>query len=95
MDDTITVYSNQNLRTLDRGNDLDTLDMPESETNDPFEYILNRKSFLEAYTNWNHDQNPLLQLRDELSGADVYLGKPTAQRIHEAVTKKQATVQLG
>ncbi len=95
MDDTITVYANQDLRTLERGNNnLETLDMPQDELTGAFEYVVNRRAFLDAFKHWNHDASPLLRIQDELSGTTIYLGSPSAGRIHQAIEKREASVQL-
>ncbi|MBI4674834.1 MAG: hypothetical protein HY741_24595 [Chloroflexi bacterium] len=94
MDDTITVYSSQDLTTLVRSFDVGALSEPSDELTDKYEYIVSRAAFREAYKNWNHDKSPLLRVRDELSNADIYLGKPSAERVHEAIAKRQASVQL-
>lgn len=95
MDDTITVYSNQDLRTLERGNNnLETLDMPQDELTGSFEYLIERKTFLDAYANWDRDRSPLLRIRDNLSRTDIYLGKPSADRVHEAIQKNAPSAQL-
>jgi len=90
----ITVYANRDLRTLERGTDVDTLDSPEDELTGSYEYLLNRDDFRRAYKNWNRDQNPLLQIHDELSNVDIYLGQPSARRIYEAIEKNEASVQI-
>lgn len=95
MDDTITLLSNLDLTTLERGNnDRDTLDMPEDETREPFEYIINRQAFRDAYQNWDHNASPLLTLHDELRRRDIYLGKPSAERVREAIQNQQSGAQL-
>lgn len=95
MDDTITLLSNLDLTTLERGNNnLDTLDMPEDETREPYEYVINRQAFRDAYKNWDRSASPLLRLHDELRRLDIYLGRPSAERIREAIEKREADVQL-
>ena len=95
MDDTITVYANQDLRTLERGNNnLETLDMPQDELTGAFEYVVDRRAFLDAYKKWNRDESPLLRVQDELSRTTIYLGTPSAERIHQAIEKREANVQL-
>lgn len=91
---TITVYSNQDLRTLERGNDIDSLDTPQDELTGGFEYLVDRDEFTQAYQNWNRDAHPLLKIRDQLGNVDIYLGRPSAGRIHEALQKGAANVQL-
>ena len=94
MSDTITLYSNQDLTTLVRSFDVGALSEPSDELTDKYEYIVSRAAFREAYKNWDHDKTPLLRIHDELSHADLYLGKPSAARVHEAIAKHQASVQL-
>lgn len=95
MEETISIYANEDLRTLERGNNnLETLDMPDDELTGAFQFIVDRQQFLDAYKNWDHDAKPLLTLFDQLSRADIYLGKPSAERVHQAIEKKQAGVQL-
>ena len=92
--DTITLYSNQALTTLIRTFDVGALSEPSDELTDRYEYIVSRQEFLDAYNNWNHDEHPLLRVRDQLSQTYLYLGRPSARRIEEAIQKKQASVQL-
>lgn len=94
MDDTITLYSSQDLTTLVRTFDVGALSEPSDELTDKYEYIVSRAAFRAAYDHWNHDESPLLKVHDELSHADIYLGKPSAQRVHDAIAKRQALVQL-
>ena len=94
MDDTITVYSSQDLTTLVRTFDMGALAEPSDELPDKYEYIVSRAAFRDAFKHWDHDKSPLLKIHDELSHADIYLGKPSAQRVHDAIAKRQATVQL-
>lgn len=92
--ETITVYSNQDLRTLERGLDLGSLDNPQDELTGSFEYLLNREQFAAAYKDWNHDEHPLLKVRDQLGNVDIFLGRPSARRIQDALQKGEASVQL-
>lgn len=95
MEETITVFANQDLRTLERGNNnLETLDMPQDELTGAFEYLVDRKAFREAYKNWNRDESPLLTLHDQLTRTDIYIGKPSAERIRDGIEKNAASVQL-
>ena len=95
MEDSITVYANEDLSTLERGNNnLETLDTPEDELTGAFEYLVGRQEFTEAYKSWNHDAMPLLRLHDHLSNVQIYLGKPSAERIHNAIQKNEQSVQL-
>ena len=94
MDDTITLYSSQDLTTLVRTFDVGALAEPSDELTGKYEYIVSRSAFRDAYKHWDHDKSPLLKIRDELSNADIYLGKPSAQHVHDAIAKRQATVQL-
>lgn len=94
MDDTITLYSNQDLTTLVRTFEVEALAEPSDELTGRYQYIVSRDAFREAYKNWDHDASPLLKLHDLLSNADIYLGKPSAERVHDAIQKKQASAQL-
>jgi hypothetical protein len=94
MEDTITLYSSQDLTTLVRTFDVGALAEPSDELTDRYEYIVSRAAFREAYKNWNRNETPLLKLRDELSHTDIYLGKPSAERVRDAIAKRQASVQL-
>lgn len=95
MEETITVYANQDLRTLERGNNnLETLDMPQDELTGSYEYLLERKAFLDAFKKWNRDQSPLLHILDQLTHTEIYLGKPSADRVLEAIQKRAGSVQL-
>jgi hypothetical protein len=94
MDDNITLYSSQDLTTLVRSFDVGALAEPSDELTDKYEYIVDRDEFRDAYKHWNRDDSPLLKVRDQLSGTAIYLGRPSAERVHEAIQKKQASVQL-
>jgi hypothetical protein len=94
MDDTITVYSSQDLTTLARNFDTGALYEPSDELTGGYEYIVSRAEFQKAYKHWNHDESPLLKIRDHLSNADIYLGRPSADRVREALEKRQGSVQL-
>lgn len=90
----ITVYADRDLRTLERSTDLETLDTPEDELTGSYEYLIDRQKFLNVYHHWNRDENPLLAVQDELSHLTIYLGHPSAQRVHDAIEKNEANVQL-
>lgn len=92
--DTITLYANQDLRSLDRGNQIDTLDLPEDELRTSYEYIIGRDDFLSAFKNWNRDEHPILKLHDQLTDLDIYIGRPSAERINDAIIKNEPSVQL-
>ncbi|MDL1897713.1 hypothetical protein FBQ82_15735 [Anaerolineae bacterium CFX7] len=94
MDDTITLYSNQDLTTLVRSFDVGALAEPSDELTGRYEYIVLRAAFRDAYQNWDRGKSLLLRIHDELSDTDIYLGKPSAQRVHDAIAKRQASVQL-
>jgi hypothetical protein len=94
MDDTITIYSSQDLTTLVRSFDVGALSEPSDELTDKYEYIVSRAAFREAYKHWDRDASPLLKIHDELSDADIFLGKPSAARVHDAIAAHQASVQL-
>jgi hypothetical protein len=94
MDDTITLYSSQDLTTLVRSFDVGALSEPSDELTGRYEYIISRADFLSAHKKWDHDSSPLLKIRDQLSDADIYLGKPSAGRILEGIETRAATVQL-
>lgn len=94
MEDTITLYSSQDLTTLVRTFDVGALAEPSDELTGKYEYMVERAAFREAYQNWNRAETPLLRLRDQLSDADIFLGRPSAERVHEAIEKHQPNVQL-
>jgi len=94
MDDTITLYSNQDLTTLVRSFDVGALAEPSDELTGRYEYIVLRAAFRDAYQNWDRGKSLLLKIHDELSDTDIYLGKPSAQRVYDAIAKRQASVQL-
>jgi hypothetical protein len=94
MDETITLYSSQDLTTLVRSFDVGALSEPSDELTGRYEYIVSRQQFRDAYSGWDHDATPLLRVRDQLSDTDIYLGKPSAERVHEAIAKRAASVQL-
>ena len=94
MEETITLYSNQDLTTLVRTFEVEALSEPSDELTGRYQFIVLCEKFREAYKNWNHDEAPLLTLHDELSHTDIYLGKPSAERVREAISKKQTSVQL-
>lgn len=92
--ETIILYASLDLRSLDRGNQIDTLDFPQDELRTNFEYIVGRDDFRAAYRNWNRDEHPILKLHDRLSDLDIYIGRPSAERIREAIQKNEPSVQL-
>lgn len=92
--DTITVYSSQDLTTLVRSFDIGALAEPSDELTGKYEYIISRQEFENAYKHWNRDESPLLKVRDLLSQAPLYLARPSAERIHEAIKKRAAAAQL-
>jgi hypothetical protein len=94
MEDTITLYSSQDLTTLVRNFDVGALSEPSDELTGRYEYIVSRADFREAYDHWDHDASPLLDIPDKLSGTSIYLGKPSAERVHEAIQKKEPSAQL-
>ena len=95
MDDTITLYSNQDMTRLDRNFEIGGVaDAPSDELTGRYEYVISREEFRNAYKHWNHDEMPLLKIHDQLSHTDIYLGKPSAQRVQEALDKKEASAQL-
>jgi len=79
MDDTITLYSNQDLTTLVRTSEIEALSEPSDELTGRYQYIVSRDAFDEAYKHWNHDETPLLKLRDILSDTDVRHGHLSRQ----------------
>ncbi len=94
MDDTIALYSSQDLTTLVRSFDVGALSEPSDELTGRYEYVVLRAAFRDAYQNWDRGKSLLLKIHDELSDADIYLGKPSAQRVHDAIAERQASVQL-
>lgn len=94
MNDTITLYSNQDMTTLVRTFEVEALAEPSDELTGRYQYIISRDAFRAAYQNWNRDESPLLRLHDQLSDADIYLGKPSAERVREAIENQQAGAQL-
>jgi hypothetical protein len=94
MDETITLYSSQDLTTLVRSFDVGALAEPSDELTGRYEYIVSRQDFVSAYKDWNHDASPLLRIRDQLSDADIYLGRPSANRVMEAINNLAPSAQL-
>jgi hypothetical protein len=94
MEDSITLYSNQDLTTLVRTFEVEALSEPSDELTGRYEYLVSRQEFRDAYKNWNRDESPLLKIRDQLSRTDIYLGRPSADRVHEAIQKHAPSVQL-
>lgn len=94
MEDTITIYSNQDLTSLVRTFQIEALAEPSDELTGKYTYIVGRREFLDAYKKWDRDEHPLLKVRDHLSHTEIFLGRPSAERIHEAIKKHQATVHL-
>lgn len=94
MDETITLFSSQDLTTLARTFDIGALSEPSDELTERYEYIVSRQEFRDAYASWDHEKSPLLELRDQILGAKIYLGKPSAGRVHEGITANAANVQL-
>lgn len=94
MKDTISLYSNQDLTTLVRSFEVEALDEPSDEETGKYQYSISTQDFRNAYNNWNHDQMPLLVIHDHLSHTDIYLGKPSAERIRDAIEENKTSVQL-
>lgn len=94
MEDTITIYSSQDLTTLVRSFEVEALAEPSDELTGKYTYIVNRREFLDAYKKWDRDEHPLLRVRDQLSHVEIFLGRPSAERIHEAIKKRQPNVHL-
>ncbi len=91
---TITVYSYEDLTTLERGYISNPIDMPFSETTDRKEYVLSREDFLREYNKWNREANPMLGLNDELSHLEIWLGQPKAERVRRAIDQGKDSVDL-
>jgi hypothetical protein len=94
VEETITLYSSQDLTTLVRTFDVGALSEPSDELTGRYEYIVSRQAFRDAFKQWDRDQSPLLQVPDQLSQTNIYLGKPSAERVLEAIKEKQASAQL-
>ncbi len=91
---TITVLSNEDLTTLERGNDVDTVDMPESDTYESREYVLDRDRFLDQFRKWDRSRDPMLALHDELSRLEIWLSPARADKVGRAIEQGQDSVQL-
>ncbi len=91
---TITVYSYDDLTTLERGYTSDPIDMPFSETTDRKEYVLSTDAFLREYKNWDQAANPMLAVNDELSQLEIWISEPQARRIKQAIDRKLDSVDL-
>lgn len=94
MNDIITVYASQDLTTLVRSFEVEALDEPNDELTGKYQYSISINAFRDAYNNWNHDQSPLLTIHDHLSHTNIYLGKPSAERIRDAIEENKTSVQL-
>jgi hypothetical protein len=93
MDD-ITIRSSQDLASFERGFTSEPIDMPEADTFDQREYVVHRGDFMNAYRQWDRERDPLLRLRDRLSGEDIFLSHPAVERIVAAITRGSAEVNL-
>ena len=91
--ETITVYSFDDLFSLDRGY-IETFDMPQTELMGGNEYVISAKDFEQAFRNWNREDRPLLQVEDQLSRRELYLSQPAAERINTAIQNQQDTISL-
>ncbi len=94
MDETITLYSNDDLTSPAREPVEDGLDMPGDEETGKYEYQISREAFRTAYKNWDSNAHPLLSFNDPLAHTDILLSKTLADRVHDAVQKRAASVQL-
>lgn len=95
MNETIAVYSNQDLTTLARNNDdTEVIDEPNAELTGSNQYSISRDEFKKAYAEWDRDAHPLLTLHDHLSHVDIFVGKPSAERIKKAVDEGKESAQL-
>ncbi len=91
---TITVYSYDDLTTLQRGYISNPIDMPFSETTDRKEYVLSREGFLREYNKWDRNANPMLGLNDELSRLEIWLSQPHAERVKQAIDEGKDSIDL-
>ncbi len=91
---TITVYSYDDLTTLQRGYISNPIDMPFSETTDRKEYVLSREDFLREYAKWDRGANPMLGLNDELSRLEIWLSQPKAERVKKALDEGKDSIDL-
>jgi hypothetical protein len=90
----ITLRSNEDLTTLERGYSSNPLDMPESETFAAKEYVIASDRFMEAYANWDRDERAMLGLNDELSRLEIWLSAPAAERVKRAIEAGKDSVDL-
>ncbi len=90
----ISIFSTEFLDTLEKGYIPDPIDMPEAETNEKKEYVVQSEAFERAYKNWNRDANPILELRDDLTGLPIWLAQPQADKVHKAIEVGKDSVDL-
>ncbi len=90
----ITLRSNEDLTTLERGYTSNPIDMPETETFAPHEYVVSAERFLEEYGKWNRDDQPMLGLNDELTRLEIWLGSPEADKLKKAIDEERDSVDL-
>jgi hypothetical protein len=91
----ITLYSTEDLTTLERAFDTSPIDMPASETVEPREYVIAVDDFTQAYQNWNRDRDPMLQVQDQLSQLPIWLSVPATRKIERAIRNSEPSVELG
>ncbi len=91
---TITVYSYEDLTTLERGYISNPIDMPFSETTDRKEYMIDTEHFTRDYNQWDRDAQPMLGINDELSRLEIYLARPQADRIEKAIEDRKDEIDL-
>ncbi len=92
--DIITIHSNEDLLTLARGYTSLPIDMPESETLVEKEYVVKTRDFVERYRNWDRNADAILHLPDDLTGKDIWLSQPAADKIAQAIEKGEPDVYL-
>ncbi len=92
--ESFTIYSSEDLRTLDRGYTQEPIDMPESEIIGKQEYIVHRDEFLKAYQKWNRHNHAILRVPDQLSHQDIWLSQRMAEEVYRAIEGRQESIDL-
>ncbi len=90
----ISIYSTEFLNTLEKGYVSSPIDMPESETTEKKEYVVQREPFEKAYRNWDRNANAVLEVRDDLSGLPIWLSQHQADKVHQAIIEGRDSVDL-
>lgn len=90
----ITIYSAEALDTLDRGYTSSPIDMPESETTDKNEYVVQVSVFEQAFKNWNRNDHPVMEVKDDLTGQPIWLSQHQAEQVDRAIHDGKESVDL-